>query len=473
LTKPAGFAKISRMDIKELKPVLNELVSDMEKTVPYASALAMENAGERIVVMTRESRVEPLDPSRGVVFTVHTGRHFLEYATGDMTPGGLSRAAKELVKLAGFSGIGGDAAIDPGQKVEMDYKVEEIIPNASAGLSEKVNRCTVYRDKLAGMDSRIVNAVAMYAHVECRELYVNRNKTMYQDLRRGQGIVQAVMKEGDDTVQLHAGDSRQGGYENSKIPAGKFEELVRDCGRILGAPRLKPGLYDCVFSPEFAGITAHECFGHGTETDMFLKGRSLAAEYMGKRVGSELVNMFDSPSEPGEAASFFFDHEGQPASRTHIIKDGVLVSGITDLNSATALGCKRTANGRRESYERKAYARMTNTFFGPGSDKFEDMVGSIESGYLLTRPSNGMEDPKGWGIQLEGYMAEEVRGGKLTGKVFTPVIVTGYLPDMLNSISMVGDKAGIFGLGYCGKGHKEWVKVTDGGPYLKLKARLG
>jgi TldD protein len=128
---------------------------------------------------------------------------------------------------------------------------------------------------------------------------------------------------------------------------------------------------------------------------------------------------------------------------------------------------KRTANGRRESYERKAYARMTNTYFGAGKDKYEDMLASIDSGFLLTHPSNGMEDPKGWGIQLEGYLAEEIKGGKLTGNVFTPVIVTGYLPDMLDSISMVGDESTIFGLGYCGKGHKEWVKVTDGGPYLK------
>ncbi len=96
--------------------------------------------------------------------------------------------------------------------------------------------------------------------------------------------------------------------------------------------------------------------------------------------------MFDSPAEQGAAASFFFDHEGELASRTQIIKDGVLVSGITDLSSATRLGVKRTANGRRESYERKAYARMTNTFFGPGVDKFEEMIGSIDFGYYLTHP---------------------------------------------------------------------------------------
>jgi len=461
------------MDIYNLKGTLKELVARMEKTVPYASALAMETLGERVVVMTKESRVEPLDPSTGVVFTAFTGRQFLEYATGDLTEDSLSRAARELVRMAESAGLGGDTTISPGEPAEQDFTVVEAIPNDSVPLQDKINRCKVFMEKLQGMDSRIVNAVSMYAFTRNRELYVNRDKTLFQDLKRGQAVIQAVMRDGDENVQLHEGDSHQGGYENSTIPASKFEGLVADCRRMLGAPRLVPGYYDCIFSPEFAGITAHEAFGHGTESDMFLKDRCRGREYLGKAVGSPLVNMFDSPAEAGEAASFYFDHEGQLSSRTQIISDGILVSPITDLNSAARLGLKRTANGRRESYERKAYARMTNTFFGAGSDRFEDMVKSIDFGYLVTRPSNGMEDPKGWGIQLEGYLAEEIKGGKLTGKVFTPVIVTGYVPELLSSISMVGDESSIFGLGYCGKGHKEWVKVTDGGPYLKLKARLG
>ena len=45
-------------------------------------------------------------------------------------------------------------------------------------------------------------------------------------------------------------------------------------------------------------------------------------------------------------------------------------------------------------------------------------------------------------------------------------------PDLLMSITAVSDQFKISSMGYCGKGHKEWVKVTDGGPHLLLKARL-
>ena len=51
--------------------------------------------------------------------------------------------------------------------------------------------------------------------------------------------------------------------------------------------------------------------------------------------------------------------------------------------------------------------------------------------------------------------------------------MTGYVPDLLGSISMISDDRECFGNGACGKGHKEWVKVADGGPYLKTVGRLG
>ena len=67
----------------------------------------------------------------------------------------------------------------------------------------------------------------------------------------------------------------------------------------------------------------------------------------------------------------------------------------------------------------------------------------------------------------------EIKDGKLTGKVVAPIIMTGYVPDLLGSITMAGTEKEVFGSGACGKGHKEWVKVSDGGPCLKAKARLG
>jgi TldD protein len=116
---------------------------------------------------------------------------------------------------------------------------------------------------------------------------------------------------------------------------------------------------------------------------------------------------------------------------------------------------------------------MTNTFFESGTDKPEDMIASVKYGFLLENASSGMEDPKNWGIQCMVNIAKEIKDGKLTGKIFSPIVLTGYVPDLLKSITMISDEVVLGGGGYCGKGYKEWVKVSDGGPYIKAKIRLG
>jgi TldD protein len=84
-----------------------------------------------------------------------------------------------------------------------------------------------------------------------------------------------------------------------------------------------------------------------------------------------------------------------------------------------------------------------------------------------------MEDPRNWGIQLICMVGKEIVNGKLTGRVASPVICSGYVPDVLSSIDMVSKDFHLTGSGACGKGHKELVKVSSGGPYIKTKMRLG
>jgi TldD protein len=182
--------------------------------------------------------------------------------------------------------------------------------------------------------------------------------------------------------------------------------------------------------------------------------------------------MRDGAAAADSVASFFFDDDGVPAHDTQIIKDGILVAGLCDLTSATELGVSPTGNGRRESYKRKAYARMTNTFFEKGTDKLSDMIASIKHGYMLFETNNGMEDPKNWQIQCTAEYGIEIVDGKLTENYVSPVVMSGYVPDLLKSISMVSDDFEIIGAGSCGKGYKEWVRVSDGGPALKVRCKL-
>jgi TldD protein len=204
---------------------------------------------------------------------------------------------------------------------------------------------------------------------------------------------------------------------------------------------------------------------------MFVKERARAAEYIGRRVGSDLVSILDDPTLPGAYGSYFVDDEGHVATPTTIIRDGIFQRGISDLYSASRLGIPRSANGRRESVQRKAYARMSNTFFAAGTQTRDELIAGLDDGLLLCRALNGMEDPKGWGIQIWAHFAREIKGGRPTGVLYAPIALTGYVPDVLADVSGISSEIE-HAPGTCGKGWKEYVPVGSGGPYMRTRCRL-
>ena len=459
---------------RDLKDRLSELVAHLEKTVPYAAALYKKKSGTRVSVNRVQESVDPEDPSEGLVVTLWNGQRFFEYATNKWTwpdlKSSLSGFAEASLKLLDKKSP--VIAINPGDPVDDDFRTPVKVDPSTLPAKEKLDLARDRMKKALGSGPNVANAVSLLGDTTSEDIFVNRTKRMSQRITRVDAVLVVFVSDGNQMGEVHGGLSKNGGLEKAVIPDADIARMAADAAVLAKAERLEPGLYDVVTDPEWSGIIAHECFGHGMETDLYVRQRALSQSYIGKPVASPIVNMFDDPSLIEEAGGFFFDDEGQPSARTHIIKEGILQRGLTDMASAHALKLARSANGRRESFARKAYARMTNTFFDNGGHSPQEIISSVENGLYLRHATNGMEDPQAWGIQVEGLWAEEIKKGKLTGKVFSPVIMTGFVPDLLKSISMVGNDRWISGLGMCGKGHKEWVKNTTGGPHLRMRARL-
>jgi TldD protein len=460
------------LTLDKLESLLPQIVADMEKKVPYAAALAQGREGTRVSVSSTQSAVSPEFPSLGVVLTAFNGEAFFEASCNALDEAALLKTAKDLADWTASNLVAKPRVLDPGPALKQKWDLPTKVDPLKWSLKQKMEHAKALQEELKKADPRIRNATAVVADVITEELFVNRVKNLRQRLPRVDEVIQVVVAEDGKTQMLWDGISRGGGFENLGYCKGQIKPLAHDALMLLKAGRLDPGQYTIVTDSDWSGMLAHEAFGHGTETDMYLKDRAKGKEYMGKRVASEITGLFDDPTYPGQAATFYFDHEGALARKNPILEKGLLTHGMTDFYSAAYLGYERSANGRRESWERKAYARMTNTYFAPGKSKPAELIASVEDGVYLRYPSNGMEDPQGWGIQCEGLWAQKIKKGKLTDEVCSPVIMTGFVPDILQSISMVGDDLEISGLGYCGKGHKEIVKNTMGGPHLKFEARL-
>lgn len=468
--------------LKQVKPLLKSLLDQLLETYSYASILASDAKSMIYNVSKRGTTISEDDifSERGFVAKVYDGKSYGEYSfneiSGDLIPAIVEKINKSLMPLKNLLpsviheseyGKLPDETKQVSDSTEYIENPEELgDENIIALLTKLSNKGKAYSDKI--LDCSVSCRYQMY-----HKIFLSPGKDMEQNVLWTTGSIMVMVSKDEEVKYAFNGYSNLGGTEILKDMEKDIANVADNAIALLDSESITPGEYECICTPEVTGMIVHEAFGHGVEMDMFVKKRALAEKYIGEYVASPLITMHDGAYGVNEAATFFFDDEGAPANDTIVIDKGILKRGISDAQSAMHLGTLPTGNGRRQSYERKAYTRMTNTYFEPGTDKLEDMIASIKYGFLLEDATSGMEDPKNWGIQCMVNAAKEIKDGKLTGKIFSPIVLTGYVPDLLKSISMVSDTMKLSGGGFCGKGYKEWVKVSDGGPYIKAKICLG
>lgn len=464
------------------KPLLKLLVSELSKEYEYVSVLGTDTKGKTYDV--RKAGIEVNDSfwnERGFVVRVFNGVGYSEVSFNNFTKHNIIEWIEEIknrlkeqlevIKRSSIAEI--KYPLVQEEKIERSYFGEvETLPEEVSS-ENKIERMKNLMNVGLRSCEFLIDLRISYKEVHISKIFISNKKELEQAYIWSEGYLIPLVRREDNTKYSVAGYSGLKAVELLDEMERDIEKVINEAVELLDASSVKPGDYDVICSPEVVGVIAHEAFGHGVEMDMFVKKRAKAEEYLKKQVASSLVTMHDGASAAKHVSAYLFDDEGTLATDTEIIKVGILNTGISDLLSAMKLGAVPTGNGKRQSFERKAYSRMTHTFFTPGKDKFEDMIASIQYGYLLEGIQSGMEDPKNWGIQCMLTKGREIENGKFTGKIVAPVILTGYVPDLLNSISMVSGDFKLFGTGMCGKGYKEFVKACDGGPYVKAKARLG
>lgn len=464
------------------KEILKQLVHELSLEFKYVSLLGVDTIGTTYSVSKRGSSVGDSNwAERGFVIRVFNGVNYSEYSFNTLNDlNFIKETIRKIVnddlkllvdngtKLMEFPLINEEA-------ITKDYQSSYGIDPFSVSAEEKLSKMTELMNLGLGKCKDFIDFRVNYEEVKISKIFLSSLKDLSQSILYTNMSLVAIGRTEDSGVKYDfRGLSGLKGFEIFDDALPEIDLVSNSVIDLFSAKRIVPGEYTIICDPSVSGLIAHEAFGHGVEMDMFVKNRAKGVEFIGKQVASDKVNMRDGALSDVEVGTYLFDDEGTLGTDTLVIEKSILNSGISDLLSALKLGTVPTGNGRRESFERKAYARMTNTFFEVGEDTLEDMIQSVEKGYMLEGYFSGMEDPKNWGIQCVIAKGREIINGEFTGTIVSPILLTGYVPDLLKSISMVSNTPlELSGGGACGKGYKEWVKTSTGGTYIKAVGRLG
>lgn len=284
----------------------------------------------------------------------------------------------------------------------------------------------------------------------------------------------------DVVSRLAATARRNGDMQQSSMSLGalndfsyveKLDEAATEMGtravELLNAPYAEPGVYPVVLDPVLAGVFCHEAFGHLSESDfVYENDRMKEIMVLGKKFGRRELNIVDGAAVAGLRGSFKYDDEGTPATKTDLIREGVLVGRLHSRETAGKMGEPPSGNARAIDYRFPPIVRMTNTYIEPGTATLDEIIGGIKLGVYAKNWYGGTTSMEMFTFSAgEAYM---IRDGKIA-ELVRPVKLTGNLFTTLENIDAIGTDLDFNQGGGCGKGGQMPLPVSNGSPHIRIQ----
>lgn len=307
--------------------------------------------------------------------------------------------------------------------------------------------------------------------------YVDTNKIKYFYSSKGANLSFDYQTTGV-AVSLTLSEGEKNYNCFFQVPANYFEDIKRleelfkqnveeGVFFLKNSKPVTPGDYTVIFSPEVAGVFAHESFGHKSEADFMIGDEAMKKAWaIGSKVGVDNLSIVD---DGNIIASGYtpFDDEGNKGKKTYLIKDGILQERLHSTVTAEALSEEITGNARAIDFKFEPIVRMTNTYIEPGEMTLEEMIRDIKEGILIKNMTHGSGmstftiAPNLSYMIRDGKIAEPVSISVISGDVMKTLYEIDGLTDGLSIVSSI--------TGGCGKGEQMPLPVSNGGPYVRIK----
>ena len=282
--------------------------------------------------------------------------------------------------------------------------------------------------------------------------------------------IRAMAKANGDVQQSGVSLGSSGDYSVVEGLHDEVASIARRAVDFLAAPYAEGGVTTVVLDPILAGVFVHEAFGHLSEADhVYENDRMREIMMLGKVFGGKHLNIVDGAAVPNLRGSYRYDDEGVRATKTDLVREGVLVGRLHSRETAARMGEATTGNARAITYQYPPIVRMTNTYIEPQDATFEEIIAEIKDGIYAKNWYGGMTS-----MEMFTFSAGEayrIRNGKIE-ELVRPVVLSGNVFETLKNIDAIGNDLDMNQGGGCGKGGQMPLPVTNGSPHIRIRQCL-
>lgn len=332
-------------------------------------------------------------------------------------------------------------------------------------------------DKIICQNKRIIKSQINMSYNKSSKFFVNsEGSKIYQNYTDVIADLSATAYENGLTQSVNITEGGRGGMEklsDSREIRETAEFISNKAAQLIDAKPIKEEKATVVMNPDFVALLTHEILGHPSEADRVL-GKEMAwaggAWWAGKldeKIGSESLNVFDDPTLEGTLGHYGFDDEGNKASRTELVKEGILSNHLQSRETAETFHTNPSANMRATSYRFMPLIRMACTCIDKGDWNPNEMISDIKSGYFISNMKIPSIDMKRYNWSISCQFAQKIENGEIKD-LHRDVIVLGTAPDFFKSIDACGRDFTIRPITNCGKGDPmQSMIMGNGGPSIR------
>ncbi|WP_432404946.1 TldD/PmbA family protein [Wukongibacter sp. M2B1] len=303
---------------------------------------------------------------------------------------------------------------------------------------EKIEFTKAMEEEALKADERVeaVNYCVYGEEIEHNILLNTKGLSLEEKSNIAYGYISVMVKYGDD-IKTASKDVISNNF--SRFNAKELAlEAVKEGISQLGAESIESDNYPVILRNE-ASASLLEAYSTIFSAEKVQKGLSMLSGKIQDKIANDIVTLIDDPHMEGGVASMSFDGEGVASQKKKIIENGVLKTYLHNLKSAKKDGVESTGNAYKPSYKSTVSIAPANMYIQEGEQKFDDMVGSIQKGLIITGFQglhSGVNTVSGdFSLAAHGYLIEN---GKISTAV-NQITVAGNFYEMMKNIIEVGE----------------------------------
>lgn len=449
----------------------------------YADARLEDHYNELIIVADGKIQRGVINRKRGIGIRTLVNGAWGFQSTTDLNKKGIRQAVEIASKMAKASSmhVPTPVKLSSTKAHKTSYKTKVKVNLQDVAFEDKLKQIIAWEKKLH-TSKKIARGLVEYTGIKIHKLFVNSEGA---NIRFSNSVTWASLKadskKGDTTQFYERTIGHSGGYE--LFQKNDMEKISSEIGHkaesLLDAKAAKNEKdAQVILDSDYVALLVHEIVGHPSEADRVL-GREAAwagttwwAGKIGEKIGSEYFTAYDDPTIPGTLGYYLYDDEGVKAERKVLAEKGFLKGHMHSRETAAVFCVKPNAGMRAITFEYIPLIRMSNTFFGEGDWKKEELIEDTKHGYLISCMRHPSIDDKRYNWTISAQEAYEIKNGELTTHL-RDVALTSIAPKFFKSLNAATKKVEISPLPGCGKGDPmQALYVGNGGPYLRGVATL-